>query len=211
LLSPITKLLTAIKQRGIKGTIVQLYLIGDLKFGELKGIDKHGNKYYENPQLPYGQHRWIEYADIHNPDASMIHPDWHGWMHHVYDNTPKEAPIGVQDTSKAHALASQVHSIYDHNVGFHKEADQEVQHNTSSYRRRGYGVGSLMSGPEGDNYYLQPGHPLHPLSSKGGRFESSNRIDEWTPEGGFSEPTRESIIEQRRALKAAKAAKTAAH
>ena len=28
----------AVRERGIKGTVIQLYLIGDLKFGELKGI-----------------------------------------------------------------------------------------------------------------------------------------------------------------------------
>jgi hypothetical protein len=38
-------------------------------------------------------------------------------------------------------------------------------------RHRGFKVGSLMIGPEDkENYYLQPGHPLHPLSKKGGRF-----------------------------------------
>ena len=25
--------------------------------------------------LPYGQHRWVEYANIHNYDASMIQPE----------------------------------------------------------------------------------------------------------------------------------------
>ena len=35
---------------------------------------------------PAGQHRWVEYADIHNYDAAMISPDWHGWMHHMTDS-----------------------------------------------------------------------------------------------------------------------------
>lgn len=69
LFGPIVKLTRALKERGLKGTITQLYLvsfinltwaiwadnpqsricnqIGDLKFGELKGTDKFGNKYYE--------------------------------------------------------------------------------------------------------------------------------------------------------------------
>ena len=50
----------------------QLYVIGDIKFGELKGVDQFGNHYYEDKDLPFGQHRWIEYADIHNPDAKHI-------------------------------------------------------------------------------------------------------------------------------------------
>ena len=34
---------------------------------------------------PAGQHRWVEYADIHNYDAAMISPDWHGWIHYMHD------------------------------------------------------------------------------------------------------------------------------
>lgn len=73
--------------------------IGDLKFGELKGTDGFGNKYYEasdtnssiwslltssrissltisqNLELPYGQHRWVEYKNIHDYDATMIQPE----------------------------------------------------------------------------------------------------------------------------------------
>jgi len=37
-----------------------------------------------------GQHRWVEYKDIHNFDASMIPPEWHGWMHHTFDETPTD-------------------------------------------------------------------------------------------------------------------------
>lgn len=35
-----------------------------------------------------GQHRWVEYADIHNFDASQIPPEWHGWMTHTFDEPP---------------------------------------------------------------------------------------------------------------------------
>lgn len=49
--------------------------VGDLKFGELKGVDKFGNKYYEDLELPFGQHRWVEYANIHDPDPTMIQPE----------------------------------------------------------------------------------------------------------------------------------------
>jgi hypothetical protein len=47
MIAPIAKLSRAISERGWKGTIQQLYLIGDLKFGEFKGQDSCGNKYYE--------------------------------------------------------------------------------------------------------------------------------------------------------------------
>ena len=39
--------------------------------------------------------RWVEYANIHDPDPTMIQPEWHGWMHHVFDHTPGEKAIGV--------------------------------------------------------------------------------------------------------------------
>ncbi|CAK9251398.1 unnamed protein product [Sphagnum jensenii] len=58
-------------------------MVGDLKFGVLKGTDAYGNKYYEDLSLPFGQHRWVEYSNIHDFDATMIQPEWHGWMHHT--------------------------------------------------------------------------------------------------------------------------------
>jgi NADH dehydrogenase (ubiquinone) 1 alpha subcomplex subunit 12 len=78
LLAPFTKLARAISEKGVNGTINQLYTLGDLRFGELKGTDKFGNKYYEELEAPYGQHRYIEYANIHNMDTTMIQPEWHG-------------------------------------------------------------------------------------------------------------------------------------
>ena len=76
LLGPFTKLFRQINARSVKGTIIQLYTVGDLKFGELKGTDRFGNKYYEDLDLPFGQHRWVEYSNIHNYDATMIQPEW---------------------------------------------------------------------------------------------------------------------------------------
>ena len=29
---------------------------------------------WQDLDLPYGQHRWVEYKDIHNFDASMVQP-----------------------------------------------------------------------------------------------------------------------------------------
>lgn len=37
----------------------------NLRIGTLVGIDKYGNKYYENPHFFYGRNRWIEYADYY--------------------------------------------------------------------------------------------------------------------------------------------------
>jgi len=35
--------------------------MGEVKFGDLKGQDVNGNKYFENLEYPFGQHRWVEY------------------------------------------------------------------------------------------------------------------------------------------------------
>eukprot|EP00286_Rhodomonas_abbreviata_P002486 CAMPEP_0181347456 /NCGR_PEP_ID=MMETSP1101-20121128/33890_1 /TAXON_ID=46948 /ORGANISM="Rhodomonas abbreviata, Strain Caron Lab Isolate" /LENGTH=190 /DNA_ID=CAMNT_0023459675 /DNA_START=35 /DNA_END=607 /DNA_ORIENTATION=- len=177
-LAPFTKLAAAVQQRGWKGMITQLYTIGDLKFGELKGSDSFGNKYYENLDLPYGQHRWVEYADIHNPDATMIQPEWHGWMHHMFDETPND-PQRVVPIATTHADS---HAIFGHHVGLvtSSHADDRAQVDTSQYRQRGYRVGSLMtSEDEPDFYYKQPGHPLSAEADK--RFKDLKGASTWVP------------------------------
>ncbi|CAN0444741.1 unnamed protein product, partial [Discosporangium mesarthrocarpum] len=52
---------------------------------EMKKNDKNdGRKLFEKT----GQHRWVEYADIHNYDSSTIPSSWHPWLHHMSDSTP---------------------------------------------------------------------------------------------------------------------------
>ena len=79
--------------------------------------------------LPFGQHRWIEYSDIHNFDASNIQPEWHGWMHHVYDETPdqddlkaKFSPTVEHSDAKydTHLGAFNDVSLPQNNVSFHR-------------------------------------------------------------------------------------------
>eukprot|EP00600_Ochromonadales_sp_CCMP1393_P005630 CAMPEP_0174968772 /NCGR_PEP_ID=MMETSP0004_2-20121128/8334_1 /TAXON_ID=420556 /ORGANISM="Ochromonas sp., Strain CCMP1393" /LENGTH=164 /DNA_ID=CAMNT_0016218071 /DNA_START=235 /DNA_END=732 /DNA_ORIENTATION=- len=162
--------------------MTQIYLIGDLKFGELKGTDKFGNKYYENMDLPYGQHRWVEYANIHNYDPTMIQPEWHGWMHHVFDETPNDPENNFESISTHDSVSA----IYNSHVGkiCSSPDDDRAQVDTSQYRQRGYKVGSLMTGPEEpDHYYKQPGHPLSPSADKGGRFKDLKNATAWTPDG----------------------------
>lgn len=55
-----------------------------MKTGRLVGVDKYGNKYYEDPSQFYGRNRWVEYAThVHlNYDGSQIPAEWFGWMHY---------------------------------------------------------------------------------------------------------------------------------
>lgn len=178
-LAPITKLARSVSERGWRGTYNQLYLIGDIKFGECKGTDAFGNKYYENMDLPFGQHRWVEYSNIHNPDASMIQPEWHGWMHHMFDETPAEMDamekLTQPTTTTNHAIYSSHVALTNPKMHYH---DKETT-TASQFRPRGYGVGSLHSGPGEEHYYKQPGHPLN---KEPGHFRERKEMEEWTPD-----------------------------
>lgn len=180
-LSPFFKVAKLLKERGWKGLLTQMYVTGEVKPGTFKGSDVNGNKYYENLDMPFGQHRWVEYANIHNPDPTMIHPDWHGWMHHMFDETPDEYRFSknreIAQLSHAAAVAdTHVYSVPPGAVA------QEEQYNLSQYRQRGYNVGSLMSkAGEKDKYYKQPGHPLSDLAEQGGRFRRPKGYTEFDP------------------------------
>ncbi|MEM7618301.1 MAG: NADH:ubiquinone oxidoreductase subunit NDUFA12 [Pseudomonadota bacterium] len=52
------------------------------------GVDVYGNKYYKaSPRKGYKrERRWVAYNGA--PEASMIPPEWHGWMHHQTDEIP---------------------------------------------------------------------------------------------------------------------------
>eukprot|EP00596_Hydrurales_sp_CCMP1899_P001866 CAMPEP_0119042168 /NCGR_PEP_ID=MMETSP1177-20130426/14423_1 /TAXON_ID=2985 /ORGANISM="Ochromonas sp, Strain CCMP1899" /LENGTH=113 /DNA_ID=CAMNT_0007008771 /DNA_START=272 /DNA_END=613 /DNA_ORIENTATION=- len=110
----------------------------------------------------------------------MIQPDWHGWMHHVYDETPEQ--VDLDFTDKRLELVSDSNAVFSNHVSNAMFDSKTQQVDTSQYRQRGYKVGSRMSGPDDkDNYYLQPGHPLSPKADKGGRFKSRKDMESYTP------------------------------
>ena len=59
--------------------------------GEHVGTDGQGNKYYRskrNGELKgTRERRWVIYAG--NNDASRVPAEWHGWLHHSYDELPE--------------------------------------------------------------------------------------------------------------------------
>mmetsp|Transcript_34878 Transcript_34878/g.91593 ORF Transcript_34878/g.91593 Transcript_34878/m.91593 type:complete len:210 (-) Transcript_34878:331-960(-) len=68
-----------------------------LRKGTFVGKDYNGNKYYEDTNAPYTRTRWVEYptpkgiwAIEQKYDASMVSPEWHGWLHYTHDKTGKE-------------------------------------------------------------------------------------------------------------------------
>jgi len=68
-------------------------------FGELKGVDQLGNKYYENLETTPGKTRYVIYGDRSwwfAANAQNVPPEWHGWLHHTVKETPYEENSGMQ-------------------------------------------------------------------------------------------------------------------
>lgn len=61
---------------------------------KLVGTDEQGNRYFEEARAsgPDGRkRRWVLYHGV--AEASRVTPDWHGWMHHTFDEPPTVAPL----------------------------------------------------------------------------------------------------------------------
>lgn len=61
------------------------------------GEDAQGNIYYETRDR---KRRWVIYNG--EMEASRIGPDWHGWLHHTYDQPPTEKPLKKKAWEKPH-------------------------------------------------------------------------------------------------------------
>jgi len=56
--------------------------------GEHVGTDAQGSKYYRaNARPGQFERRWVIYNGAN--DASRVPPEWHGWLHHSYDELPE--------------------------------------------------------------------------------------------------------------------------
>jgi NADH:ubiquinone oxidoreductase subunit len=66
--------------------------IGTQLFTWRKGVkvgeDAQGNVFYQTRD---GKRRWVIYNG--ECEASRVSPDWHGWLHHTYDEPPTKAPL----------------------------------------------------------------------------------------------------------------------
>jgi NADH:ubiquinone oxidoreductase subunit len=61
------------------------------------GEDEAGNVFYRSK---VGDKRWVLYSGV--VDASKISPDWHGWLHHTWDEPPSEKPLPRKAWEKDH-------------------------------------------------------------------------------------------------------------
>ncbi|EAQ04784.1 NADH-ubiquinone oxidoreductase [Pseudooceanicola batsensis HTCC2597] len=65
--------------------------------GTKVGEDDAGNTFYTTAD---GKKRWVIYNG--EAEASRVSPDWHGWLHHTYDEVPSETPFKRKDWEKPH-------------------------------------------------------------------------------------------------------------
>lgn len=67
------------------------------RHGKRVGEDAEGNVYYQNAD---GSRRWVIYnGEI---EASRVAPEWHGWLHHTWQQPPTEAPLPRKGWEKPH-------------------------------------------------------------------------------------------------------------
>lgn len=61
------------------------------------GEDGQGNVFYTNADKT---RRWVIYNG--EMEASRVEPDWHGWLHHTWDEAPTDKPLVHKAWEKPH-------------------------------------------------------------------------------------------------------------
>lgn len=71
--------------------------------GRYVGTDGDGNRYYEERRKLKGRRRkrWVIYKGGKR-EASLVPPEWHGWLHHTVDVTPMDRPPPQRPWQKEH-------------------------------------------------------------------------------------------------------------
>jgi NADH:ubiquinone oxidoreductase subunit len=65
--------------------------------GQKVGEDAQGNSYYQTRD---GKRRWVMFNG--EAEASRVSPDWHGWLHYTYDETPTDRPLAHKPWEQPH-------------------------------------------------------------------------------------------------------------
>jgi NADH:ubiquinone oxidoreductase subunit len=61
------------------------------------GEDEQGNIFYETRD---GKRRWVIFSG--EAEASRVSPDWHGWLHHTWNEPPTKKPMVHKAWEKPH-------------------------------------------------------------------------------------------------------------
>ncbi|TQS73128.1 NADH:ubiquinone oxidoreductase subunit NDUFA12 [Rhodobacteraceae bacterium] len=67
------------------------------RHGTKVGEDEQGNIFYQTKD---GKRRWVIYNG--ESQASRVSPDWHGWLHHTFNELPSETPLRHKPWEKPH-------------------------------------------------------------------------------------------------------------
>ncbi|WP_375230628.1 NADH:ubiquinone oxidoreductase subunit NDUFA12 [Roseobacter sp. S98] len=67
------------------------------RHGVKVGEDSQGNVFYENKDK---SRRWVIYNGEAEP--SRVDPDWHGWLHHTWEEPPTDTPLKHKSWEKPH-------------------------------------------------------------------------------------------------------------
>ncbi len=72
-------------------------LIYTRRKGVKVGEDEQGNAFYHTRD---GKKRWVIFNG--EAEASRVSPDWHGWLHHTFDEAPPDRPLPHKTWEKPH-------------------------------------------------------------------------------------------------------------
>mmetsp|Transcript_21801 Transcript_21801/g.30806 ORF Transcript_21801/g.30806 Transcript_21801/m.30806 type:complete len:180 (-) Transcript_21801:257-796(-) len=64
----------------------------NFNYGKLKGVDRFGNRYYENPDAIARRTRFVVFGEKRAWSACDVPSEWHSWLHQMCDETPVEKP-----------------------------------------------------------------------------------------------------------------------
>lgn len=91
ILSPILRVFTWWNGQTLN---TQLYTwLKGVKVGE----DAQGNIFYKSKD---GKRRWVIFNG--EAEASRVSPEWHGWLHHTWDEPPTSKPLAHKPWEKPH-------------------------------------------------------------------------------------------------------------
>lgn len=85
---------------------IQILIYTALHGGKV-GVDHLGNRYYRGKPRAHDrfagkprERRWVIYQD--RAEASLVPPEWHGWLHHQTDAVPGDVNPLRQPWQKPH-------------------------------------------------------------------------------------------------------------
>jgi NADH:ubiquinone oxidoreductase subunit len=67
------------------------------RHGNKVGEDEGGNIFYQTKD---GKRRWVIFNG--EAEASRVSPDWHGWLHHTWDEPPTDKPLAHKKWEQPH-------------------------------------------------------------------------------------------------------------